>query len=313
MSPFSRGGERPKRGETAMLIDRDTPEVTLTGSDAAPPYGGETCLVSICGPNLGRRFSLDLDEMIVGRDANCEISVPIDTVSRRHCRLRQRGGAVFVTDLGSTNGTAVNDDVLPANEEFALRSGDRIRVGSAIFKFLRGGDVESLYHEEIYRTMIADGLTGAHNRRFLTEFLEREMARCTRHARPLALVLFDLDEFKLVNDGFGHLNGDQVLREIADLVREQVRREDCFARFGGDEFAVVLTETDLDHARQFAERLRQRVEAHEFHLGTEIVPVTISIGVAAMGIDTREAAMFLAAVDGRLYEAKSAGRNRIAS
>jgi diguanylate cyclase (GGDEF)-like protein len=296
-----------------MLTDRDTPKITQSDPDAAAPSGGQTCLVSIYGPNLGRRWSLDRDEMIVGRESECDVAVPIDTVSRRHCRLRLRGGAVFVTDLASTNGTAVNDDVLPANEEFTLRSGDRIRVGAAIFKFLRGGDVESLYHEEIYRTMIADGLTGAHNRRFFTEFLEREMARCVRHARPLALILFDLDEFKRVNDGFGHLNGDQVLREIAVLVREQVRREDCFARFGGDEFAVVLTETGLANAREFAERLRQRVETHEFRVGSETIPVTISVGVVAMASDKREAVQFIAAADTRLYEAKSAGRNRVAS
>ena len=295
-----------------MLKDRDTPRITLSDPDAAVPSGGETCLVAIYGPNLGRRWSLDLDEMILGRESSCAISIPIDTVSRRHCRLRQRGGAVFLTDLGSTNGTALNDEPLPPNEEFALRSGDRIRAGSAILKFLRGGDVESLYHEEIYRTMIADGLTGVHNRRFFTEFLEREMARCVRHTRPLSLVFFDLDEFKLVNDGFGHLSGDEVLREVANLASEQVRREDCFARFGGDEFAVVLTETDLPAAREFAERLRQRIEANEFRVGSETIPVTVSVGVATMSSDQRAPAAFLAAADARLYEAKEAGRNRVA-
>jgi len=298
---------------TAMPIDRDTPKITLTDPEVLEPSGDETCLVAIYGPNLGRRWSLDRDEMIVGRENECDVMVPIDTVSRRHCRLRQRGGATFVADLDSTNGTALNDDALPPHEEFTLRSGDRIRVGSAIFKFLRGGDVESLYHEEIYRTMIADGLTGAHNRRFFSEFLEREMARCVRHGRPLSLVLFDLDHFKLVNDGFGHLSGDEVLREVAKLVREQIRREDCFARYGGEEFAVVLTETNLEAALEFAERLRGRVEAHEFKAGSESIPVTISVGVAAMTRDTRDSADFLTAVDTHLYEAKSAGRNRIAS
>ena len=296
-----------------MLDDRDTPTITRQDEDAVPSSEGETCLVAIHGPHRGHRWSLDLDEMIIGREAECDIPVPIDTVSRRHCRLLQRGGSVFVTDLASTNGTAVNDHLLPPNEELALRSGDRIRVGSAIFKFLHGSDVEALYQEEIHRTMIVDGLTGAHNRRFFTEFLEREMARCARHARPLSLVLFDIDEFKRVNDGFGHLNGDEVLREIANLVRERVRREDCFARFGGDEFAVVLTETDLSAAGRFAEALRQRVEAHAFHVGSEAISVTVSVGIAAMGSGRHEVTEFLAAADTRLYEAKSAGRNRVAS
>jgi len=295
-----------------MLNDRDTPKVTRADSDAVASSGGETCLVSIYGPNLGRRWSLDRDEIVIGREGNCDVPVPLETVSRRHCRLRQHGGEAFLTDLGSSNGTALNDAALAPNEEFALRSGDRIRVGSAIFKYLRGADVESLHHEEIYRTMIADGLTGANNRRFFTEFLEREMARCQRHGRPLSLVLFDLDHFKLVNDGFGHLSGDQVLRDVAGLVREQLRREDCFARFGGEEFAVVLTETNLEAARHFAERLRQRVEANEFRTGDESIAVTISIGVAEMGKDKRDPANFIATVDTNLYEAKSAGRNRVA-
>jgi len=300
-----------------MLTDRDTPQitlvdVTLTDVSAPPAAAGPACLVSIYGPHLGRRWSLDRDESVIGRDAGCEVALPIDTVSRRHCRLRVHGDAVYLTDLGSTNGTALNDETIPANEELALRSGDKLRVGSAILKFLRGGDVESQYHEEIYRTMVADGLTGAANRRFLTEFLERELARCRRHGRALSLVLFDLDHFKQVNDGFGHLTGDEVLRTVAAIAREQVRREDCLARFGGEEFAVVLTETELIAARLFAERLRGTIEVHEFRAGADRVPVTISCGIASITPDTREPAALIAAADARLYEAKAAGRNRTA-
>lgn len=295
-----------------MPIDRDTPPITVTDVGSEPPAGGEACLVSIYGPELGRRWSLDRDELLIGRDAGCDVSLPIDTVSRRHCRVAVRGNVVVLADLGSTNGTAINDDTLASKEEFALRSGDRIRVGSAILKFLRGGDVESLYHEEIYRTMIADGLTGAANRRFFDEFLEREMARCRRHGRSLSLVLLDIDHFKHVNDGFGHLTGDAVLRELAEMARGQVRREDCFARYGGEEFAVVLTETDLPSARLFAERLRAIIEVYDFWNGSERVPVTVSAGVASMTKDTRDVADFVAAADARLYEAKAAGRNRTA-
>jgi len=293
-----------------MATDRDTPVVTLSGTREPSAADGPACLVSIYGPNLGRRWSLDREETVVGRDAACDVSLPIDTVSRRHCTVRVRGQSVFLSDLGSTNGTAIADEPVPPHEEIALRSGDRLRVGSAILKFLRGGDVESLYHEEIYRTMIADGLTGAYNRRFLGEFLEREIARCRRHGRALSLVLFDLDHFKQVNDGFGHLTGDAVLREVAAIAKGQVRREDCFARFGGEEFAIVLTETELGAARLFAERLRGTIEVHEFQAGSEQLPVTISAGIATMGPDTREPADFLAAADANLYEAKSAGRNR---
>ena len=295
-----------------MLTERDMPGATLSPPVSPQSAGEPACLVSIYGPGLGRRWSLDREELVVGRDAGCDVSLPIDTVSRRHCRVRVRGEAISVMDLGSTNGTAINDTTLAANLETALRSGDRLRVGSAILKFLGGPDVETLYHEEVHRTRIEDGLTGLANRRQLEEFLDREMARCLRHGRALSLVLFDLDHFKQVNDGFGHLTGDEVLRTVAAIAREQVRREDCLARFGGEEFAVVLTETELIAARLFAERLRGTIEVHEFRAGADRVPVTISCGIASITPETREPAALIAAADARLYEAKAAGRNRTA-
>src|SRR5690606_36063423 len=191
--------------------------------------------------------------------------------------------------------------------------GDRLRAGGAILKFLHGDHVEALYHEEIYRTMIVDGLTQAHNRRFLLEFLDRELARHQRHRRPLSLLLFDLDDFKRINDDWGHLTGDAVLRELAELVRARVRREDCFARWGGEEFAVALSETAPEAARLFAERVRQLVEEHEFKAAGERLPVTISIGVATAGPELRDAETFVATADARLYEAKRQGRNRVAA
>jgi diguanylate cyclase (GGDEF)-like protein len=293
-----------------MATERRTPVVAASDT-SEPPAAGTACLVSIYGPSLGRRWSLEREETVIGRDAGCDVSLPIDTVSRRHCVVRVRGGSVLLEDQGSTNGTAIGDDAVPPREEAALRSGDRIRVGSAILKFLCGGDVESLYREEIYRTMIADGLTGAHSRRYLNEFLEREIARSRRHARPLSLVLLDVDHFKELNDRSGQMTGDDVLQEIASLVRSQVRREDCFARVGGDAFAIALTETDLPAARLFAERLRGTIEVNDFTADGETLAVTVSAGVAAAG-PTSERADLFAAAEARLNDAKSAGRNRSA-
>ena len=292
--------------------ERDTAKVTLVAIDGGrAAAGGESCLVEIYGPELGRKIAVDRAELVVGRDPDCGVPLPIDTVSRRHARISTRGGSTFLCDLGSTNGTFLNDQSLTAHEEYPLRSGDLVRAGAAIFKFLCGGNVEALYHEEIYRTMIVDGLTKAYNRRYFTEFLEREMARCQRHDRPLALVLFDLDHFKRVNDDFGHLTGDAVLRELAELVRARVRREDCFARCGGEEFAIVLPESDLEAARIFAERLRRLVADREFRCGGESIAITISAGVAAMSKEMQEPAQFIKDADARLCEAKHDGRDRV--
>jgi diguanylate cyclase (GGDEF)-like protein len=302
----------PARGETRDEPDGRPTLVALDGGRRSSPSDGGGYLVMIYGPTLGQRWPLERSELLIGRDEACDIVVPLDTVSRRHCSVAMDGPLAHVRDLGSTNGTFVNECPVKGAEEVALAPGDRLRTGGVIFKFLQGDHVEALYHEEIYRTMIVDGLTQAHNRRFLLEFLDRELARHQRHRRPLSLLLFDLDDFKRINDDWGHLTGDAVLRELAELVRARVRREDCFARWGGEEFAVALSETDPEAAELFAERIRRLVEEHEFRANGERLPVTISVGVATASPELRDAEAFLSTVDALLYEAKRQGRNRVA-
>ncbi|MEB2343583.1 MAG: GGDEF domain-containing protein [Deltaproteobacteria bacterium] len=284
----------------------------LDGGRPERTAGAGGSLVMVHGPTLGRHWPIERLELLIGRDEGCDVVVALETVSRRHCIVSLDDGTVRVRDLGSTNGTFVDECPLKGDEEVPLASGNRLRTGSVIFKFLQGDSVETLHHEEIYRTMIVDGLTQAHNRRFLLEFLDRELARHQRHQRPLSLLLFDLDGFDRINDDWGQLTGDAVLRELAELVRARVRHEDCFARRGGEEFAVALSETDPEGARLFAERVRQLVEEHEFRANGERLPVTISVGVATAPPDLRDAEAFLAQADARLHEAKRQGRHRVA-
>src|SRR5207253_1415781 len=144
------------------------------------------------------------------------------------------------------NGTFVNDVAI---REQQLGDGDQIRVGRSILKFMTGENVETQYHEEIYRLMTVDGLTQVYNRRFFNEAIEREFNRSKRYQRALSLVVFDIDFFKRVNDTHGHLAGDSLLRQIATAVKARLRREDLFARIGGEEFAVLLPEIPLEGAR----------------------------------------------------------------
>jgi two-component system, cell cycle response regulator len=277
------------------------------------PASEEACLVQIYGPNLGKKYVLAKgSETSLGRGDQATIVLELDNVSRRHCTLYAREDGVWLKDDGSTNGSYLNN--VEVRTETMLRSGDLIKVGSAIFKFLYGGElgsIEAQYHEEIYRLTIIDGLTQTYNKRYLIEFVDREMARCGRHGRPLSILMLDVDHFKQINDSFGHLAGDYVLRELAAQVKTRIRREECFARYGGEEFVLVLPETGHDNTVYLAEKLRKMIEAHKFVFEGKEIKVTFSGGVADMAPEHDSPLAFLNAADARLYEAKRAGRNRI--
>ena len=293
------------------MYDSDDADAKTRVTDAVAIKPAETqqdVLVQIypAGSNMGRKYELQGKSITLGRDPSSEILVSSDSVSRRHARLSFEGGRRLITDLQSTNGTYVNDQ--PIISEF-LSHGDQIKVGDTIFKYLVGSDVETAYHEEIYRMTIIDGLTGIFNKRYFLEALEREMSRAQRYARPLSILIFDIDHFKRVNDTYGHLAGDYVLQALARLISTRARREEIFARYGGEEFVVLLPETQSSGALELSEQLRKRVSSYTFVFEGEEIPITISIGVATIEGESVSGDEFIQRADEKLYEAKSAGRN----
>lgn len=280
-------------------------------SEVAQPESGQDCLVVIYSPdqrNFGKRTLLGSEPLRVGRERGNQIVLPSDSVSRRHCRIDQRKNTWYIKDLGSTNGTYVNDQLI---EEYQLRRGDQVKIGDTIFKYLSGSDVEAQYHETIYRMTIMDGLTNVHNKRYLIESLEREIPRANRHQRALSVLLFDLDHFKNVNDTYGHIAGDYVLKEVAAVASRRLRPDDVLGRYGGEEFGVVLPETDLEGAAAIAEELRALIESHVFEFEGERIPVTASIGCSELPNADATAMEIIKAADVKLYEAKRSGRNRV--
>jgi two-component system cell cycle response regulator len=274
--------------------------------DAAPE---EACLILIYGgPELGKRFTLDA-ETTIGRDRTNTIPLDLFDISRAHARLSPFENGWTIADLGSTNGTQVNGADIRG--EFQLRNGDLIRVGGAIFKYIAGGNVEALFHEEIYRLTIYDGLTGIANKRYFLDFLDREVARAMRYGSRVALAMIDVDHFKRVNDLHGHPAGDSVLQRIALVIARAVRREQLFARVGGEELALVLPEIAQAEVEDFCEKVRRMIESERFDFEEGQGRVTISIGYASMeNCGSREE--LLHAADAALYTAKHAGRNCIA-
>ncbi len=294
-----------------MAKERET-VITVVTKGLADRAGaaGQACLVVFYGQNIGKRYFIEHTEIIIGRSDSANIQVEQDSVSRQHAKITTREGRTWLYDLDSTNGTFVNDKGI---EDAELRDGDLLRIGQTIFKYLSGSNIESKYHEEIYRLTTIDGLTQAFNKRYFLESLERELNRAVRYGRQLALTMCDIDHFKRINDTHGHLAGDYVLRELSGIIAGNLRREDIFARYGGEEFSIVLPEIDGPGAAGVAEKLRGLISAHVFSFANEIIPVTMSFGVRATtgDEDRADVAGFIAAADAKLYEAKERGRNRV--
>ncbi|HKG52248.1 MAG TPA: diguanylate cyclase [Actinomycetales bacterium] len=167
-----------------------------------------------------------------------------------------------------------------------------------------------LLHREAQRLSVTDPLTGAGNLRHMTTTLAREVERSTRFDRPLSVLLLDLDHFKNVNDTYGHTVGDAVLRELARRLAGVVREVDTVARYGGEEFVVVTPETDTQGAQRLAQRICETVREEPFRIGSDVVEVTVSVGVASLPIHGTASSELVRAADEGLYAAKHAGRDQ---
>jgi diguanylate cyclase (GGDEF)-like protein len=282
--------------------------ITLVSKERAPLGRGDACLIVIHGDDLGRRHALQSPVTAIGRSQTNHVTVDQESVSRHHATIQREGGALVLRDLGSTNGTYVNDLQV---KEGPLHDGDLVQIGRTIFKVLLGESVEAAYHEEVFRLSTTDGLTQIWNRRYFMDQLGREFARARRYGRPLSVILLDLDRFKRINDRHGHLCGDHVLKQVAATLRSNLRQEDVPGRYGGEEFAVALPEIDGTGARKLAEKIRRLIGATRFAFEDERIRLTVSIGVATMEADTEGVDALLNTADERLYEAKRTGRNRV--
>lgn len=266
-------------------------------------------LIVINGRSVGKMYKLGDDRTYLGRAPECEVLIDDEGVSRKHSYIKQGVDTFELVDNNSTNGIFVNGQRVRAHY---LKDGDRVQIGSnTILKFSFQDEMEENYQKQLYDSATRDALTGAYNKKYFADQLKTEFAYCFRHNTLLSLGLFDIDFFKKLNDGWGHLAGDLVLKELAGVVIKTLRTEDIFARYGGEEFGVILRDTDGERAFLIAERLRRRIEAYEFLYENERLPVTISMGVATLDQKNYESPKALVkAADGYLYKAKGGGRNR---
>jgi two-component system, cell cycle response regulator len=267
-------------------------------------------LVRVRGAELGRVTLLSPERMRVGRSQDSEMWLADDGVSRRHAVMYREGNGFIVEDEGSANGTFVAGMKITRHE---LKDGDVIQFGpTAVFRYTLSDEAQEALLRQLYDASVTDALTGAHNREHFDTQLRAELSYARRHHTEVSLVIFDADNFKKVNDTYGHQVGDAVLMQIANVVRGTVRSEDVFARYGGEEFALVLRGIDIEGAGAVADRLRERIAALAIETDRGTLRVTVSAGCSSLASSEEKTPEGLIAVaDRRLYGAKHAGRNRV--
>lgn len=272
-------------------------------------------LTFLSGEALGKELPLIQPQVTIGRGEESDVLIMDPSVSRKHIQLTCRkvlgksageNVTVVLRDLGSKNGTLVNYRKV---RRTVLKAGDKICMGRVILKFEYRDLADQSFYDEVYRLATEDGLTSLLNKATITRILSDEVAKRQRYQGRLSVILLDLDNFKSLNDAFGHLTGDRALQETASVLRKSLRRQDRAGRFGGEEFLIVLPETGLKGASGLAERIRAGVErtvASRLNLES---PITASFGVAACGQDARGVEHLVERADNALYRAKAQGKN----
>lgn len=270
----------------------------------------EPYLIQISGRETGQMHNLTGRTVKMGRDATCQIPLDDPHVSRLHCEIFTRNGTdIVIRDLGSTNGIFVNGKRVT---EQTLLDGDKILVGTRIyFKFAFQDAVDQNYQQSLFRAANIDNLTQLYNKKYFVDALSKEFSFSKRNNQPLSLMMIDIDKFKGINDTYGHIAGDLVLKTVGQYLLKHLRHENVAARFGGEEFAVILRNVDSDMSVIIAERLRTAIEQEKVNYRNQTIGVTVSIGIATLenkNFETIED--LIRSADEHLYEAKEGGRNR---
>jgi two-component system, cell cycle response regulator len=270
-------------------------------------------LTMMSGPETGRVHPIPEGGVLtLGRAPDCGIRIDDASVSGRHANIARIAGDYVFSDARSTNGSFVND--ARVTTPIQLRDGDRIQLGSTTFlRFSLVSVEEEAALRRVYEAGVRDGLTGVYNRKHLEDHLDAEVSYANRHQSALSIVMLDIDHFKKVNDTYGHVAGDAVIRAFAAILTRALRAEDIVARYGGEEFTIVARGIDVQAAAVMAERVRHAVTQQIVPFGPHQIRFTSSAGVASLACcgPKRDRLSLVGLADQRLYRAKEQGRNRV--
>jgi two-component system cell cycle response regulator len=287
----------------------------IDGGSCAPADHLHPHLIIFSGNNSGRRHKLRRGTATIGRSPRTDISINDDRVSRVHCIIEWMGDTITIEDKASTNGTFVDSCRI---SRAILSPGVTFQVGHSMMKIEYKTEAEIRLEESLLYSATFDTLTGIFNRYHFTKLALMELAYASRHRLPVGIIIADIDDFKSINDTYGHPWGDFVLSKFANIVIENKRTEDLVARYGGDEF-IILPRGDVSQETMHAycERIRHAVEDFKFSFDTAPIGITVSIGFHFKKSDLADPETMISdlihTADQALYLAKEKGRNRTES
>jgi len=268
-------------------------------------------LTLLTGEKLGKVFKLINGlELSIGRDPSNHIPIDVASFSRRHCSVTMSNNKVYIKDLNSTNKVFINGKEVSAAE---LKDGDRVSFGDiCVFKYSLLDKLDLEINSMLFKKATEDILTGVHNRTYFQESFKVEFMFHKRVEMPLSLIFYDFDDFKKVNDTYGHMCGDMVLKKVSGAVKTHIREIDFLARYGGEEFVILLKNTDYDSAMQIAKKLQATIASTDIVFETIKINITASFGVVTL-IDNnfKSPEEMLVKVDAMAFRAKKQGKNGV--
>jgi diguanylate cyclase (GGDEF)-like protein len=306
-----RKGQDTEEIENSDLTKRDRK------SEDSPPPGESSFSIGftvIHGHELdfGKHFNFSGGSLIIGREKNNRISLEDEKVSKKHCEVSIIRTwdleEVILKDLDSTNGTYLNGKPI---RKAVLKTGDKIGLGDTVLRFSYNDLLEEEYHSRLFTFAATDSLTGLYNRRYTINELENQSRIARRNNREFSIAVFDIDNFKQINDDYGHLAGDDYLKRLSLELTQCLREQDICGRIGGEEFLVILPETPLEGALHLANRVREKVRNIELTNQDRIIQTTISGGVSQFGLHASESRALFEKADLALQAAKKSGKNMI--